>query len=78
MTTISKFRIRDHSFHRFSVQGNVSTKDIDFQYYAGKGVGRIRIEPLPNTLVSCTFELRPTLLKQPSITEVEIPIYTSY
>ena len=43
LVTISRFPILDTSFHRFSVQGS-GMDDL-----ASKGVGRIRIEPFPES-----------------------------
>ena len=55
MAIVSRFPILEYEFNSYTWHGDPKKAFIDGEWLARKGVGRIRIEPLPNVTVSVVF-----------------------
>ena len=52
LAIVSRFPIQEYEFNSYTWHGDPKKAFIDGEWLARKGVGRIRIEPLPNVTVS--------------------------
>ena len=55
LAIVSRFPILEYEFNSYTYHGDPLKALIDGEWFARKGVGRIRIEPLPNVTVSVSL-----------------------
>ena len=55
LAIVSRFPILEYEFNSYTYHGDPLKALIDGEWFARKGVGRTRIEPLPNVTVSVSL-----------------------